>query len=172
MSISETAELLGNFGDFFGSIAVLATLIYLAVQVRQAKRQLTVAGMQARATHANAVLEPIVASPDLAPIMAKLDFVDYGEFGLDKEESISFGAWCHTWMQTEQGSYYLLPKDTAQDELRSWWLSTPPGAEFWDKNKGFYDREFADYMGRLNQKLKAGSRSSSDILAGVGKDDE
>ena len=30
------AQLLGNYGEFFGSIAVFATLAYLAVQVRQA----------------------------------------------------------------------------------------------------------------------------------------
>jgi hypothetical protein len=30
----DTAQLLGNFGEFFGAIAVVATLTYLAVQVR------------------------------------------------------------------------------------------------------------------------------------------
>ena len=33
--VHEWAELLGNIGEFVGSIAVLATLIYLAIQVRQ-----------------------------------------------------------------------------------------------------------------------------------------
>ena len=35
MTLMETAQLLGNFGEFFGAIAVVATLIYLAIQVRQ-----------------------------------------------------------------------------------------------------------------------------------------
>ena len=34
------AQLLGNYGEFMGSIAVLATLIYLAVQVRHSKELL------------------------------------------------------------------------------------------------------------------------------------
>ena len=34
------AQLLGNYGEFFGSIAVLVTLIYLAVQVRYSKKLL------------------------------------------------------------------------------------------------------------------------------------
>jgi hypothetical protein len=34
------AQLLGNYGEFVGSIAVLATLIYLAVQVRHSKELL------------------------------------------------------------------------------------------------------------------------------------
>jgi hypothetical protein len=34
------AQLLGNYGEFFGAIAVVATLIYLAVQIRQNTRQI------------------------------------------------------------------------------------------------------------------------------------
>lgn len=37
MSTMETAQLLGNVGEFLGSIAVLATLIYLAIQTRHAR---------------------------------------------------------------------------------------------------------------------------------------
>lgn len=33
----ETAELLGNIGEFLGSIAVLITLVYLAIQTRHAR---------------------------------------------------------------------------------------------------------------------------------------
>ena len=40
MSFIELSELLGNLGEFVGSIAVLATLIYLAVQVKQSKELL------------------------------------------------------------------------------------------------------------------------------------
>ena len=35
MTLMETAQLLGNFGEFFGAIAVVATLGYLTLQVRQ-----------------------------------------------------------------------------------------------------------------------------------------
>ena len=35
MDLMNTAQLLGNFGEFFGAIAVVVTLGYLAVQVRQ-----------------------------------------------------------------------------------------------------------------------------------------
>lgn len=37
MSLLELTALLGNLGEFLGSIGVLATLIYLALQVRQSK---------------------------------------------------------------------------------------------------------------------------------------
>ena len=35
MTLMEMAQLLGNFGEFVGALAVFATLAYLAVQVRQ-----------------------------------------------------------------------------------------------------------------------------------------
>lgn len=40
MDLMSTAQLLGNFGEFVGAIAVVATLGYLAVQIRQNTRSL------------------------------------------------------------------------------------------------------------------------------------
>jgi hypothetical protein len=40
MTLMDTAQLLGNFGEFFGAIAVVATLGYLAVQIRQNSNQM------------------------------------------------------------------------------------------------------------------------------------
>jgi len=38
MDLMSTAQLLGNFGEFVGAIAVVATLAYLAVQIRQSNK--------------------------------------------------------------------------------------------------------------------------------------
>ena len=38
MTLIEWSQLLGNFGEFFGAIAVVATLIFLSVQVRHSKQ--------------------------------------------------------------------------------------------------------------------------------------
>lgn len=40
MDLMSTAQLLGNFGEFIGAIAVVVTLIYLTLQVRQGKKSL------------------------------------------------------------------------------------------------------------------------------------
>jgi hypothetical protein len=40
MTFVELSEILGNIGEFVGSVAVLVTLIYLAVQVRHGKQLL------------------------------------------------------------------------------------------------------------------------------------
>ena len=38
MTLLDTAQLLGNFGEFFGAVAVVATLAYLALQIRQSNK--------------------------------------------------------------------------------------------------------------------------------------
>ena len=38
MTLTDTAQLMGNFGEFFGAIAVVATLGYLVMQIREASR--------------------------------------------------------------------------------------------------------------------------------------
>ena len=38
MSATETAQFLGNIGEFVGAIGVIVTLVYLAIQVRHSKK--------------------------------------------------------------------------------------------------------------------------------------
>ena len=37
MTTLEFSQLLGNYGEFVGAIAIVVTLVYLAMQVKQAK---------------------------------------------------------------------------------------------------------------------------------------
>jgi hypothetical protein len=72
MTLMETAQLLGNFGEFFGAIAVVVTLVYLAVQVRYSRNALNenTTALKRSETHATyeqhdryrlAMLDPEVA---------------------------------------------------------------------------------------------------------------
>jgi hypothetical protein len=95
-------EIIGIVSEVIASVAVVASLFYLARQIRQAKHEISLVGRQARANHATGVLQPLITSSDLPKICAKLEMFDYGDFGLSKEEAVRFGAWFHTWLQTEQ----------------------------------------------------------------------
>ena len=46
MDLMSTAQLLGNFGEFFGAIAVVVTLAYLSFQVRQNSTQVRLNSVQ------------------------------------------------------------------------------------------------------------------------------
>ncbi len=158
-------DAIGAIGEIVGALAVLLTLIYLAVQVRHAKHQLEQNGVQARAIHARDQLMPVATDPSLASIMIKAGHPPYGDFGLNPEEAHRFGAWCHAWMQIEQGNHYLLPEG-AHDELLKVWLLLPAYAEFWEKNKGIYDKEFVERMERLKKELQLTQPDYADVFAG------
>lgn len=76
----EMSAVLGNLGEFIGSIAVLATLIYLAVQVRQSKELLEknekIALSQVYQHRANLRSEfhrTVAENEELARLMATID---------------------------------------------------------------------------------------------------
>ena len=158
-------DAIGAIGEIIGALAVLISLIYLAVQVRQAKHQLELNSAQARAIHVRDQMMPIATDPSLASIMIKAGHPPYGDFGLNSEEAHRFGAWCHAWMQIEQGNHYLLPEG-AHDDLLKVWLLLPAYAEFWEKNKGIYDKEFVERMEKLKKELQLSQPEYADIFSG------
>ena len=79
MTLMDTAQLLGNFGEFFGAIAVVATLIYLALQIRQNTRSMDetrkvalTGSYQSRHDALTSINRHIADSEDLAAISVKV----------------------------------------------------------------------------------------------------
>ena len=71
MDLHEIAQLLGNFGEFFGAIAVVVTLGYLALQIRQ-----NTDSLQANARHAisesfNRLNLMMAELPELAEVLSE-----------------------------------------------------------------------------------------------------
>ena len=65
------AAMLGSYGEFFGAIAVVATLGYLALQVRQNTRSSYVTRSAAVTNRLGEIQEAIVCNSDLSALMAK-----------------------------------------------------------------------------------------------------
>ena len=104
-------QTLTNVSQIVASAAVLVTLVYLAVQIRQAKQQIELGGRQARADAARGVLSSVSDTEFLAAIFAKLPDFPWGDFGLEsREDTARFSAWCHAWMRTEEHNFRALPK--------------------------------------------------------------
>ncbi len=71
MSFIELSAILGNLGEFLGAIAVFATLIYLAVQVKSTRRStdfLIAQGLTGQYNQVNALL---VEHPELGEVLYK-----------------------------------------------------------------------------------------------------
>ena len=70
MSPLEFSQLLGNYGEFVGAIAIVVTLVYLAIQVRQNTRMMRASIRQARSDSA-ADLYSLGATSVIAEIREK-----------------------------------------------------------------------------------------------------
>lgn len=160
-------QTLATIGEIASAMAVLVTLVYLAVQVRHAREQLALAGRQARADAAREVLGSVSETPYLAPIFAKLDDFPWGALGLESlEDTARFSAWCHAWMRTEEHNFRALPPEerASQDQLLLMWLSTSWGTAFWNQSRAIYDADFAAYVDGLQRRLQADPRPTADIF--------
>jgi len=156
-----------NLSEIIAAVAVLVTLVYLAVQVKQAKEQIALGGRQARADAAREVLASVSETEYLAPIFAKLDDFPWGDFGLESQEDTArFAAWCHAWMRTEEHNFRALPAEErpSQDQLLLMWLSTSWGASFWEQVRAIYDADFAAYLNGLQRRLRADPRSTMGLF--------
>ncbi len=71
MDIDRVGSLMGNFGEFFGSIAVVATLIYLALQVRQNSQALRIGARQHVLDRLSDGIRHIVSEPDTRAVITK-----------------------------------------------------------------------------------------------------
>ncbi len=71
MSFIEFTAVLGNLGEFVGSIAVFATLIYLAVQVRVTRRSTDFLIAQGLTVQYNQVNTLLVENPKLGELLYK-----------------------------------------------------------------------------------------------------
>lgn len=72
MSALEIIEILGAIGEFVGAIAVVITLIYLSVQIRQSSKIAQAAAVEAGRTRRANSFENLRDSPYLPVIQAKL----------------------------------------------------------------------------------------------------
>ncbi len=94
MSLMETGQLLGNFGEFVSSIAVLATLAYLAIQVRQNAGASRVAAGQSVLTALNSSLIAAASTPEFSHTIldGQIDFKSLSE-GEQKQFVVFMLAW-------------------------------------------------------------------------------
>jgi hypothetical protein len=154
--------------DIFATLAVLVTLVYLALQVRQAKEQITLAGQRHRADAARDVLLSVSDSDHLAPILAKLGGFPWGDYGLnDAEERVRLFMWCHAWTRTEEMNFRTnAPEQRAtQDQLLKAWLSVRWAAQFWTQNKALYDADFAERMDALLDEVQEAGDNTAELFA-------
>lgn len=157
MDLMSVAQLLGNFGEFVGSIGVVVTLIYLAVQIR-ANTRTTKANASFQATHSWAeVTQRLSELPDeqLDPLLKALSEGTQGE-DIAPEDYERVRLMFRNFFQRLEGQYYLYKYGLLEPGVwdarsaigRGMVQASPMLREWWrnDTNPTNYSREFVDVI--------------------------
>ena len=150
------AQLLGNYGEFIGAIAVFATLAYLAVQVRQNTRS-----MQSQILlQTTQLFQGVFLAPSHSTRLQTAICANRERKELEPEELVALGEYLYAYMhalvttglQFELGSLQIAPtlRDGYLDDVRSF-LSTPHLEE---KVRDYDAMRGGDALGRAHTALK------------------
>ena len=134
-------EALGNIGDFVGGIGVVATLIYLAVQIRQNTRAMRMATRQEIVAGAREwnrlLLDPQVSAA------YELGLQAYPE--VEAEAHARFRSVMHDLTLFMQGAFAMWESGALEDETYNAYLEffashlvTPGGAAWWEIARSIY----------------------------------
>ena len=155
MSIQE----LGSIGEFISSIAVLVTLIYLAVQVRQARNATIASTMQTNRMQFQNIM---LANRDslVAPVIIKADkgetLTEEEEYRLANHINLQWNLLFSEFVQLQIGyTAAWAPSDKLALE-RIFNRYGGRAADWWEKNgREIYPQSFVDHVERIRLETNA-----------------
>ena len=146
-------EQLGNIGEFLAAIATLATLVYLAVQIRQNTRAVRAASHHSVTDSFNHINALIGTDPGAARIYR------LGLEGLEKlneDEQFSFAFLMLGYLRVFETLFYQRDIGTAEEQLyRSehnslrWAFSHVGAREWWRSNEISFSPEFRAHIDEI-----------------------
>lgn len=154
MDLMSTAQLLGNVGEFVGAIAVVITLIYLAIQVRDGKEATEANTRSIRAQSIHAVSQGVASNiSNITRADSSLfarGLTGYAE--LSSDDQARFAQLMQGIFLSIDAMFWLREEDSLPDGL--WrreigglksWLQTPGGLAVWERSLGV-SKELRDYV--------------------------
>lgn len=152
MTISD----LGNLGDFLGGIAVLISVIYLALQIRQNTREVKHASTQDLLGKSVDVFTQMLAT-SIPRLLAKLE----KDGDLSDEERQYFTLWIRRNMQLFELVYLQYQEGRVAQEIMDAYerriighITRPQWDDEWVKIAPTFTKSFADYIDRLQTQAK------------------
>lgn len=149
MDFQSTAQLLGNLGEFIGSIAVVLTLGYLAVQIRQnTKISKATATDHAARSWADSNIELLKSESVWQAFRNAHDpALDVGTLSSEDEAKARLAV--RVMLQRFNAEFYLFKSGLLEEQM---WASrrkgaldliaTPIGQRWWERSKTMYPEEF------------------------------
>lgn len=141
---------LGAIGEIVGAIAVVASLLYLAAQIRQGSKIARASTTQALLGHS--VQLNSAAAGDVAPLMVK---VLSGQELTPEEEYRYFSAMLAAFAQSWQAHHQHMNKMLEPEVFEAYerrtlsYLAIPKGRAFWRAHRFRFSESFCDYVDAL-----------------------
>ena len=154
MSFIEITAVLGNLGEFVGAIAVVVTLFYLSVQIRQNSRSVKATAAQSVVQSLAEAYSVTASSPELCHIvLVGSKDVDT----LTEHQKAQLYMWLTSWFRLVEQAYLHyemgnIPESTWKGQLSHLKsaLATPAQREFWNARKAIDSDEFREFVDALD----------------------
>jgi hypothetical protein len=145
-----TIQELGAIGELIGGIAIIISLLYVGLQIRQHSSTLRSTTAQSATEMAESVYVPVMQDATLADLTIR---------GLKDPSTLSevdMARFTSHWQNgffTLQNWFYQWRAGTLDDDIWGGWsqvftdIYTTPGIKyFWDKRCQYFSKEFRDYL--------------------------
>lgn len=143
-------DALGAVAELIGAVGVVASLFYLASQIRRNSTALEAATNQAIADAAENRLVAVAQSPDLAEAFAKAVF---SRDQLSKRERVQVEFYSRATLRGIQNAYFqyrrgLIPEEVwrGYDNLLRTHLRLAYVKRMWPGDRSLYEHTFAEYV--------------------------
>ena len=160
MDLQDTAQLLGNFGEFVGAIAVVITLAYLAIQVRHSRtateantRQLESAALRDMTARMENRAQLIASNSEFAGKIFRFHSDSESLSDLDR---FQLGWYLASWVADLEEAYRQHSLGTIPESaLNSRWdnmqalLEFPGAREVWDLLVSRTDPKFSEWANSI-----------------------
>ena len=140
---------LGNIGEFIGGLAVIASLIYLALQIRQNTKSVRIQVEQAIKRDLVDLRRSVIENPEVADLLSKaISNFD----SLSPAERIRMNMACANLIEHHQQLFFLRNEGLVhwegwEDPLRGY-LELEPFRQWWSSGREILRPEFVEYVER------------------------
>ena len=140
----------GAIGEVIGAIGIIATLIYLSIQIRQTRDVVRGSTIQARSDSAIAQFTAMSTSPDLVKVLVGDLKIEGGEdeFRLRSFFMLGFKNMENAFLQHNLG-IYTWPNYQEGATVRRWFTTYVSVSGWWEESRHFFDSGFREYVDEI-----------------------
>ena len=147
-------DAIGAVGEVIGAIAVVVTLLFVARDIRQNSRSLSIAALRDTTAQWNHWSNMIASSSDLAEIVAK---GNRAFSTLSESEKLRYGAYAQSFFDNVESFRSLVVDHKAEKDLDvlvsivQRRIVIPGFADWWSENTADYDADFVAWIDDLRK---------------------